>query len=252
VDNRKIRIIIIPFALLVILVLVYIYKEETKINYTPSGYELKLINYFKDVTLNSEFDDSPHKIIKWNKPMFLYVLKENPCEEQIETIQKTVDDINELATDGFRIELTEDSNKKNSILYLLNKKKAIKLDSSFFEGIKENFSGLTEAEFQWSDYSIIKSKIFINEEEFLQLQKVAILEEVTQSIGLMNDSKTYTESVFYQNKSEEDSVRAYSNIDRDIIKLLYHPKMKSGLNGEQVDRVIMRIFKNKEIELSGS
>lgn len=37
----------------------------------------------------------------------------------------------------------------------------------------------------------------------------------------------------------------YSKIDRDVIKLLYHPEMKPGLNLKQVNNVIKKIFQEE-------
>ena len=45
-------------------------------HYIPTAYEKELIDYFKEIALQSEYDDNPQKVIKWKEPMLLHVIKE--------------------------------------------------------------------------------------------------------------------------------------------------------------------------------
>jgi hypothetical protein len=64
------------------------------------------------------------------------------------------------------------------------------------------------------------------------------------------DSKKYTNSIFYQDKSEQKvRVKKYSELDKDIIILLYHPKMKPRLDSTELEKVIIEILK---LEKKGS
>ena len=84
------------------------------------------------------------------------------------------------------------------------------------------------------------------------MQESIILEEITQSLGLSFDSKKYTNSIFYEHKSRDNiHIKEFSNLDKDIIKLLYHPKVKAGLNEKEVKIVIKQILSKKQIELLG-
>ena len=244
--------IIFALSMITIIILgIFIYSKRTKVNYIPTAYESELIEYFEEIALKAEFDGNTNETIKWNKPILLYVLKNKAYEKQMNAISRTINEINELATDGFKIELTEDKTRKNATLFLLSRDKVEELDSHFLEGIDGDFAGLSEAIYNWQNH-ITSAKIFIDIEESINVQESVILEEITQSIGLMNDSEKYPNSIFYEKQMEENiNNDEYSCIDKDVIKLLYHPRMKSGLNNEQVKRVIKRILKNKEIKLSG-
>jgi hypothetical protein len=70
---------------------------------------------------------------------------------------------------------------------------------------------------------IDKSLIFINSEETFDTQESTIREEITQSLGLAFDSKKYSNSIFYKDKAKRGiKIKEYSQLDRDILRLLYH------------------------------
>ncbi len=243
---------LIILFLLVFSSMLLIYYKTIKEDYIPTIYESELIEYFKEVALKSEIGENVNKTIKWPGPMFLYVIKDRNYEKQMKAIHETIHKINNLSTDGFKIVLTEDKTKTNAILYLLNKRKVDKLDSYFFDGIDYDFAGLSEARHN-RKHNITSAKIFVDVEEPLEIQKSIILEEITQSIGLMNDSEKYSNSIFFEHQMNQDSIiLEYLPIDKDIIKLLYHPRMKPDLDSVQTEKVIKSILKNKEVELSGA
>ena len=73
-------------------------------------------------------------------------------------------------------------------------------------------------------------------------QKHLLREELTQSLGLAIDSQEYLESIF---QSSWTTTNEYAEIDRDLIRLLYHPDMEVGLNENQVDQVLREILMGK-------
>lgn len=248
-DKKKYRskTTVLPFLIILILSFLFYVNQRKVKNYTLTEYEKNMISYFKEVALQSEYDDNPQKIIKWEEPMTLFIAKDGEYKNQIEVIKKTVIKINELATDGFKIKLGNNILKCNAILYLSRKERVSELDSSFYkmlnDGIDYEISGLAYAEFSKENYNIKKVLIYINTEESMDIQESTILEEITQSIGLPFDPMTYPNSIFYENKSQENiNVKEYTKMDADLVRLLYHPKMKPGLNSKQTVRVIKRIL----------
>ena len=243
--------LILTISFLVILFLgFYFNNKESKVNYIPSEYEEKLISYFNEVALKSEYGDNSHNVRKWKKPMTLFISKDKEYDDQMKSIQKTVNDINKLATDGFKIVLNNHISKCNAVLYLCDKERVFELDSIFYKELSDSIdyeiSGLASMEYNTEDYVINKTTIYINPEYSLGVQESAILEEITQSIGLPNDPITYSNSIFYKNKTEENNTfNEYTKIDVDVIRLLYHPKMKPGLNFKEAEKVIKRIFKTE-------
>ncbi|NAS29696.1 DUF2927 domain-containing protein [Flavobacteriaceae bacterium R38] len=254
-SNKKMGLVIL---LIVLSLGFFLYQKFIRIDYEPTAYESELIEYFKEVALKSEFDENVNKIIKWRKPMRLYVVtdKNQTYEKQMFFIQNAINSFNTLATDGFKIELSDDFENSNSYLYLCSREKIAKVNPNFYQqltdNLDDNLSGFVYMEFYWTSYNIYRSSIFIDINDSLVVQESTILEEITQSTGLPNDPESHKNSIFYEHKSDEDiNIKEYSDLDKDVIKLLYHPRMKPGLNSKQVERVIMKILKNREIKLSG-
>ena len=254
-NNKKMGLVIF---LIVLSLGFFLYQKFIKIDYEPTAYESELIEYFKEVSLKSEFDENVNKIIKWRKPMRLYVIKDEnqTYEKQMVFIKNAINNFNTLTTDGFKIELSDDFKGSNSYLYLCNKEKIAKTNPKFYkkftDDIEINLSGFCFMEFYWTSYNIYISSIYINTNDSLTVQESTILEEITQSTGLPNDPESHKNSIFYEHKSEENiRVKEYSNLDKDVIKLLYHQKIKPGMGKIEVERTIKKILKNKEIKLSG-
>ncbi len=65
--------------------------------------------------------------------------------------------------------------------------------------------------------------------------KHVLREELTQSLGLMNDSFKYKNSIFYQGNSE---VTSYSDIDKQIIKILYSNRISPSMSKGAVKQTI--------------
>jgi hypothetical protein len=207
--------------------------------------EKEAFEYFKEIALKSEFGYSPDRIIKWTKPMKAFIKKEKPLKTQVSVIKQTIERINELATDGFRIELIDNIYKCDTIIYLNSKSKVNEIDKYFFKGINEDFAGLADIEYDSYNFNILKGKIFIDTNESLEIQKAAIIEEITQSIGLMNDSEMYSDSTFYQNKdNSRKKYYEYTDIDKELIKLLYLPSIKPGYDDKQIEKKFKRYYKS--------
>ena len=86
---------------------------------------------------------------------------------------------------------------------------------------KVNLTGKYLGHFYLLTYrqEIQKAYIFVNTlDAGLKRQKHVIREEITQSLGFINDSYEYPESIFYQGFSENDF---FSEMDKKIIRLLY-------------------------------
>ena len=70
-------------------------------------------------------------------------------------------------------------------------------------------------------------------------QRHLLREELTQSLGLAKDSPLYEQSIFQSRFTETNE---YADIDKDLIRLLYHPNTKVGLTKAQVEEVLRNIL----------
>lgn len=85
----------------------------------------------------------------------------------------------------------------------------------------------------WHGSDIYEATVLIASDQWVpqQIRSHLIREELTQALGLMRDSYSYPESIFYQDWT---SVTEYSDIDREIIRILYLDDVVAGMTREDV------------------
>jgi hypothetical protein len=99
--------------------------------------------------------------------------------------------------------------------------------------------GLFFVDYDGSDHiyqSIIYVDIFRASPE---AQKHLLREELTQSLGLARDSPLYDDSIFQRAWT---LVTTYAPIDRDLIRLLYHPAMPAGIDKDAVNERLVKLI----------
>ena len=89
-----------------------------------------------------------------------------------------------------------------------------------------------------SESRIVKAVIVINVERDKFDINHCLLEEISQSLGLPNDSNLMRPSLF----SDRDQLTEPSRTDRILLKTLYHPRMKAGLERTEALRVARKII----------
>ncbi len=220
-------------------------SEEEEIFRDPelTSYELEIISYFKEVALGYEFGDASNIVRKWeaSSTMSIYVAG-NPSDTLLNRLQLTITEINGLATDGFQIEIVSDSSRSNCYVFFGSASDFIARFPETSDLAKEN-TGLFTV---WHNNNIInRARIFINTQRPTSAQQQSIvMEEITQAIGIGRDSPRYSNSIFFETNSDPGFATEYSSIDQEVIRLLYHPKMRVGLHSFSVDQVLRSILTN--------
>ena len=74
--------------------------------------------------------------------------------------------------------------------------------------------------------------VIINSDQPEEFRRRAIVEEITQVLGLANDSWWYPDSRFYQGISINPGL---ADIDEALIRLLYDPRIKPGMTIEDLE-----------------
>ncbi len=186
------------------------------------------IDYFTEIVLGAEFGDEAPVIKKWTKNIRIKVGGE-PTEEDLQTINNIVGDLNGLIAE-IKIKLVD----KNENLVI-----AFSPESEF-SAIDPNYVP-TNYGFFWAlwhddNFVIHDASILISSAEVTQQERSHLIrEELTQSLGLMNDSDKYNDSIFFQEWTE---VTDFSEIDKAVIKLLYLNTIKPGMSKEQVLKIL--------------
>ena len=186
------------------------------------------IDYFTEIALGADFGEQTPVIKKWTADIRVKVEGE-PTKEDFQTINNIVNDLNELIA-GIKIKLVD----KNENLVI-----AFSPESEF-SAIDHNYVP-TNYGFFWAlwhddNFVIYDASIHISSAYITQRERSHLIrEELTQSLGLMNDSDRYNDSVFFQ---EWTDIIEFSEIDRAVIKLLYLNKIKPGMSKERVLKIL--------------
>ena len=140
----------------------------------------------------------------------------------MDTLSQVISELNEL-TGGLELELVQEN--ANIDIHF-------EPESKFPSILPDYVPGNTGFVLVWWHGSeIYEATILIASDQGVIHRSHLIIEELTQALGLLRDSYSYPESIFYQDWS---LVTEYSDIDREIIRILYHDDVVPGMTREDV------------------
>lgn len=174
-------------------------------------------SYFNEVAYGSDQmkDSKTNKITKWDKEIKMY-LDGYYTNQDLMNVKSLISELNTLIG-NIKITIVKNKSEANSIVffgdfntfnskYLYNQLQYV------------NCNGYCLI-YSYSGSIIIDNvKIFIRNDVSSLDKKHAIIEEITQSLGLANDSWTYEDSMFYEGYT---TTQQLSKIDKEVIKMLY-------------------------------
>lgn len=205
-----------------------------------SDYEIDVIEYFKEVALGFEFGNASKITRKWESELKIFVDGE-PNSELLDELDDILLEINELAKNGFQIVIVEEPSISNFYIFFGTGTDYAQLYPSQSGLVGSNW-GLFSLYWN-SDNQFTTGHMYVDiVRADMNEQKHLLREELTQSLGLARDSQKYTESIF---QSSWTITNEYAEIDKDLIRLLYHPDMKIGLRENQVHDILRQILLNE-------
>lgn len=192
-----------------------------------------VLSYFNEIALKQEFSSADRVVKKWPGPIKIYVSGDKPSYMMNEVTQ-IIDEINKLINTK-KLSLVDRENESNFHIYLGSAKEYLNIEPKSEKHLKNNWGFF---HIYWhSDYRIYKGSMYVdmfrtrtNEERLHFLR-----EELTQSLGLMNDSEKYENSIFY---SKWSSTTEFTELDEVIIRLLYNKKIKPGMSNLDVKGIL--------------
>ena len=202
-----------------------------------TSYQREVVAYFKEIALGFEFGNVSAITRKWRSPMRVFVggQKNDALYSELATV---VNEINALVTDGFSIEMTGDSLRSNFYVFLGPGASYARLYPSQAALVDDNW-GLFSV-FWNGQNEINRGHMYVDSERpNPEAQKHLLREELTQSLGLARDASIYPLSIFL---SDWSTTTAYADVDQELIRLLYHPKMRIGLDEDEVEALLEDIF----------
>lgn len=176
---------------------------------------VETVYYFNKITRYSEkrpFHKGP--IIRWDQDINIYLAGTISKSNKKEII-KVIIELNRLIK-PIKINLVQKPERANSFVYFGSLKG---FNSSVYTEKKLTNDYLGHFHIKTFQQEIQKSTIYINTAKAtLKRQKHIIREELTQSLGLINDAYDYPNSIFYQGYSE---TKGFTEMDKALIQLLY-------------------------------
>ncbi|NND06837.1 MAG: DUF2927 domain-containing protein [Saprospiraceae bacterium] len=104
--------------------------------------------------------------------------------------------------------------------------------------IKSNF-GLFRI--YWNGQQLTWGHMYVDVFRVTTMEQLHLLrEELSQSLGLPKDSYQFPGSIFQQSCATKTT--DFMEIDKDLIPLLYHPRMLTNLNRSQVEHELEKIL----------
>jgi len=196
-----------------------------------------LITYFTSIAIGSEFGNQTSILKKWIKPMKIFI-EGNPSEELMVELKNIITEINALSTDSFKIVIAADSSQSNFNIYFGNHFDYTVKHPSLNQMIQDN-KGLFTISFD-GQFKIQNGHMFVDiERSLIKEQKHILREELTQALGLGNDIMYYPKSIFYDKPSR---IVQYSDLDKEVIRLLYHPSLIPGLGKDNVENILQNLL----------
>lgn len=193
----------------------------------------EVILWFNEVVLDAEFVTGGNATVvqKWNEPLKYYIEGET-TEKDIEVFEDFVAKLNEMK--GFPgISKAENPIFANFNVYFcpLSEFEAhLNIDLGCVDG------GVT---FWYIDNAIYNATVCYRNDIDQITRNSVILEEIYNGLGPAQDTNLRTDSIIYSGFSEPQEL---TDVDWLILKLLYHPDIKSGMTASQCEQVIRKLY----------
>ena len=183
--------------------------DETK-EFSPEAKE-----YFKKIAYGNEFDANDNSLSKWNQDINIYVVGEKR-QHLMDELESIVSELNGLIS-TININIVDNESDANFFILFGSQQDYNNYDSESI-GYTEHNQGLFIA---YGGENLTKATMYVDIERTSTNdgQKHLLREELTQSLGLCNDSYDYPESIFYQGWTETTE---YAEIDKELIQMLYN------------------------------
>mgnify|MGYP000627734607 CR=1 FL=1 len=182
------------------------------------------MDYFLDVALASEHGNNESVIKKWTQDPVIRILGDVSSED-LDTINGIIADLNAILPSSVQIRTTTGDDYNAAIM--------ITPKDTFNDYSPIYVEGANGFVCVWKNHNseITSAQILIASELSGDKRKHVIREELTQSLGILNDSWTHADSIFYQGRS---LTTEYAQIDKSILSILYSDTIEAGMSYDMI------------------
>lgn len=211
-------------------------------------YSVEGINYFYETVFYEDYAGPLDKLSKWESDIWI-CLEGSQWECDSSFVKSAIMQINNLHL-PIKLHLTEDSSLTNLIIHFgdysyLEQK--LNLDEyNLFRGIgviPDHSIYIKSAKIGIANNA--ESYSLLSRSDSLRARQSTILEEISQALGIPGDSWSYKNSIFYEGM---EHVVNLSNLDQEVIKLLYDPLLLEGYNRTQFEEDFRDVLYHMEVE----
>lgn len=193
-------------------------------------------SYYQEIALYNEYGDNQNGLIKkWTDEIKIYI-NELAADSDLEVIYSHIASL-KLIQGMPDISIVDNVDACNMRISFITQSEM----NTITQENGEIAFGYTTI--WWNqDADITRAEIYIvcDKQEPIE-RKHTILEELTQALGLMNDSDRYDDSIFYVYYS--DSILELSQMDWDLVKIHYCNEIKPGMDYDEVNVLYSEIKK---------
>lgn len=200
--------------------------------YIPGLSVDEVITYFNEVCLDAEFVNAGDASLlqKWTVPIY-YMVHGEPTAEDTAVLSHFTAWLNTI--EGFPGIYENQDAAANLQIYFCK-------EQELLDRMGDQFMGTDGAVTFWYSNNEISSAIICCRTEIPQVvRNSVILEELYNGLGPVQDTTLRDDSIIYSGYSEP---QALTPVDELLLKLLYHPRMICGMDAEECEAIIRRLY----------
>lgn len=188
----------------------------------PTGiYTADEIAYFLEVGLGSEYGDARFVLRKWRSDLLVSVAG-SPSPSDLDAVDRVIEQMGALQSSVTIRRAAEGESPTVEIVFA---------PEQDFETYEPNYVPRNQSFFwvQWNGAGeIYHSRILLDTALDADLREAYLREEFAQSLGLLNTSSAYPESIF--NDHQKGQPDALAPIDERLIEMLFRPEVLPGMD----------------------
>jgi len=186
----------------------------------PGGnYDQTALDYFRAIAGGAEFGGGGGRVHRWTGTLRIAVFGD-PTPADRAALAEVVDDLNEIID---TVEIAVVESDPNVEMYFVPVDDFAAIEPSYVAG------NMGYVYIWWDGQGAVYSgRVLISTTGLTPDERAHLIrEELTQGLGLLNDSWDYPESIFYQGWTD---ITEYAPLDRLVVEMLYRPELSVGMD----------------------
>jgi len=205
-----------------------------------------LVRDFDLVALRREFaGDAAQKVLKWEGPVRIQIDRRAYVgAEDLAFLQRHISVLHDLT--GLEMTYVRDPADSNFRILFVDPEAYLKAALEYFDGNPDVVRRLVRRAncltlFQGEGGPLVEATIVIQVDRARAhgLLRRCMVEETTQSMGLVNDSREIGPSLFNDTTYQVIELNAH---DRSLLRMLYHPRIRAGMDRAEALEIAREIL----------